>query len=92
MCHLIDGGMEEKGGGIRELGGGLGREEMARASLGELALHLGMAGKVIDQAGGYPLALGKKGDRLGQEGANLGCQEGIVGASQDKGINQGICL
>ena len=84
--------MEEKGGRIRKLGSGLGRKEMARASFGELAIHLGMAGKVIDQAGGYPLTLGKEGDRLGQEGANLGCQEGIVGASQDKGINQGICL
>ena len=31
MYHLIDRGMEEKGGGIRKLGGGLGREEMARA-------------------------------------------------------------
>ena len=71
--------MEEKGGGIRKLGGGLGREEMARASFGELLIHLWMAGKVIDQTSGYPLTLGKKGDRLGQEGANLGCQEGIVG-------------
>ena len=84
--------MEEKGGRIRKLGSGLGRKEMARASFGELAIHLGMAGKVIDQAGSYPLTLGKEGDRLGQEGANLGCQEGIMGTPQDKGINQGIRL
>ena len=92
MLDLLDGGMEEKRGGIRKLGGGLGRKEMAGASFGELSIHLRMAGEVIDQADGYTLSLGKEGDRLGQEGAYLTGQEGIMGATQDQGIDQRIGL
>ena len=54
--------MKEKRGSIRKLGGRLGREEMAGASFGELAIHLGMASKVIDQTNGHTLTLSKQGN------------------------------
>ena len=65
----------------------LGGEIVHLAVLGAVALHLGMAREIVNKAIGHILSLRNNFHALGQILANLGHEEGVVGATEDDGIN-----
>lgn len=98
--------MEEEAGTFAESCGGFGGEILAGATTGEPLCHFGMAVKIVVKAGGDVLTLRNdtnlRGNVLGFPAVRGGSrevvklladfveQEGIMGAAEDDGVDEGV--
>lgn len=78
--------VEEDGGVLTKNVGRLGGEESASAMLGTKAIHLRMAAHIVGEATTYIVALHNDLDVLGCVVAYLIVEDGVVCATEDKGV------
>ena len=79
--------MEEELGGLLELVGVLGGQVVGGGALGAFLLYLGMALQILLKTLGHVLALGDDADSGGEVLQDFGHQQGVVGATEDDGVN-----
>ena len=86
----LDVAAEEDGGVLVEVERVLGGQVTAVAASCDALLHLGMALQVVLEAVGHIFALGNKTDVAGTELTQFAQQQGIVGATEDDGVDVGV--
>ena len=88
----LDGLAKEDGGHVGKGFGLLGGEVAGGGALGEALLHVGVPTEIVGKAVGYVFALWHEAHGGGKGAAQLGEEEGIVGAAEDDGVDEGVAL